>query len=252
MDNNSPAMGAGASTKKRNVLKINTADSGSSSSSLPILSKELQSPKFGKPLVHLASFALASDVSCTIECTSCGVDKAGTFTVVGPPAVVNACASLRISGSGKLSPIHPITLTPEWKMREQIPLAATQFAFIYPMQGTQMMTDAMLWSIRQVERAVQASGGATQDVTDRLLATDEELPRKLELAYALLETMEEGDWSLLCFGGFGYFDAAGQILQVCVREKERERESTLRECERACASCCTNHATFLRFFFCYC
>ena len=40
------------------------------------------------------------------------------------------------------------------------------------------------------------------------------VPAQLELAYELLGTMTEGDWSFLCFGGYAYFDADENILQV--------------------------------------
>ena len=94
----------------------------------------------------------------------------------------------------------------EWRARAGIPEEATHFAFVYPMEGTEKLTDALIWSVEKLEAAVEEGDAADDGPIP--------VPAQLELAYELLGTMTEGDWSFLCFGGYAYFDADENILQV--------------------------------------
>ena len=74
------------------------------------------------------------------------------------------------------------------------------------MEGTEKLTDALIWSVEKLEAAVEEGDAADDGPIP--------VPAQLELAYELLGTMTEGDWSFLCFGGYAYFDSDENILQV--------------------------------------
>jgi len=170
------------------------------------------------PLDSLAPFSLQRSVNVEIKlrkdliATDSSEEQkeyAMKFEVTGPQPVIDACTALSLHADGHVSPVSPITLqvdNKEWRARAGIPEEATHFAFVYPMEGTEKLTDALIWSVEKLEAAVEEGDAADDGPIP--------VPAQLELAYELLGTMTEGDWTFLCFGGYAYFDADENILQV--------------------------------------
>lgn len=111
-----------------------------------------------------------------------------TFEVVGPDLAVG-CIAREVAesggtetGQGNLSPMAPVTLSPEARWSASVPLGATHFAFIYPM--------------------ICLAGDHERLIMEYAVHADEGNEKKIAWLHALL------------FGAYAYFDATQSLLQV--------------------------------------